>query len=316
MAESHRFGRHHCRPRDEAMARRIAESLKVPFEDLLVLWSLRYDDEDTFPEECAASRIYQEARGTLGYTPTLWKRHYPFDDFDLKLWILVRASAAMGARWEPEGGFVGGIPEDPAEREMLLRIEREMSDEYRREYAVLNRMIPARMPEGWEGAVRCHEFKSLTDLEGYLREELMILRSSMNDGVPVGDAIVEAHQAWRNAWRIFDVLDVVDRPDRGEDPGPPFETERRLSELLLWLRRRAVDHADDVEWIGPNPIKEWSKRLHVSTKTIDRWRKNGDIRTKAGPGKLFFIDAGSVSARETNRDILSHSETNGDTVKQ
>ena len=305
------YGGHLSAPCAEWQARNLAESSGVPFDELLRLWAILSCpcgcERSTLPEELAACRVYRHARGLLEEwekKQSPWRRWQEFDIAYLCEWIMERAGVSE-AEIDIESS---NLVDD--------QCESKLPPVYRNELAALRTMLPAQMVLGWEGAVLCRAIKSPADLESYLRKELDNLRSSMTaDSSRQGEWMAEAHEAWRNAWRVFDALDILDRPERGDDPNGPYDIEQRLSDLVLWLRKRAVHTADDVEWIGPHPIKEWSKRLHVSTKTIDRWRKNGDIRTKAGPGKFFFIDAASVSARETNRDILRHPETNGDTVR-
>jgi hypothetical protein len=291
----------------------------VPFEDLLVLWSLRFDDEDTFYEELAASRVYRESRGTLGYVPDRWEGHRsPFDHFDVRLWILARAGGPSdmpsGGKltYERDGTFYGSGPW----YEWLLRAEREMGEEFRQEDAALKRLIPATMPAGWEGHLRYHELKSLADLKGYLDYELSLLRSNVIGAeYQHGDDVVAAHQAWRNAWRVFDDLEIVDRPERGDDPGPPLDIERRLSELILWLRKQSADNTsakDDGNWLGPKTRGQWAKEFDVDPDTVSRWKREGLI-TQPARGRMFYIRADSAAtAGRQNGDVHRHSATNGD----
>ena len=183
----------------------------------------------------AAAFVYCEAYGlpkTVIGTPTY------IDFAKLERWIDHRhAEACKSAGIEP--GVM--IPaEDPR-----YKLSKQIDADYQRELNALHGFLPPSTPTpaGWEGITPAEEIKTLGQLREYLQARLKSFRETgigPHLDIFARHALEDAQDAWRNAWRVFDHLGIVDRPDRGDDPKTAEAAERKLSEMILWLRTAAT----------------------------------------------------------------------------
>jgi hypothetical protein len=122
--------------------------------------------------------------------------------------------------------------------------------EYRRQERLCRERFSApfvQMPAGWEGWAWREEFTTLNSLREYLEEQLNRLCE-----LGIGDhleffkkrALQDALEAWRNAWRVFRHLGTQNPPERGDDPQDEFAAERKLMDLIDWLRRNECGSVD------------------------------------------------------------------------
>ncbi len=130
-------------------------------------------------------------------------------------------------------------------KKQLDRYEADLA-EYRRQEQQCRERFSApfvKVPKGWEGWPWIEEITTLDRLREYLEEQLNHLcELGIGEHLPIfkNTALQNALHAWRNAWRMFRHLAIQNPPKRGDDPQDEFAAERKLADLIEWLRENAA----------------------------------------------------------------------------